>query len=136
VAFVVAAILIALSLLHVLWGIGGIVGTSAALPEVDGKPLFVPTRTACFAVALALAVAAGFVAWRGGLAPSPLSPVLTQAGCLAVGAVFVLRAIGDFRVVGFFKRVRGTRFAAWDSKLFSPLCLALGLGALWVALGA
>jgi catechol 2,3-dioxygenase-like lactoylglutathione lyase family enzyme len=47
--------------------------------------------------------------------------------------VFLLRAVGDFRLVGFFKRVRGTPFARWDTRLFSPLCVALGLASLWVA---
>ena len=135
-AAAIAAVLAALSLLHVLWGVGGIAGTSAALPESDGKPLFVPSRFACFAVALALALAAGLVAWRGGVMAAPLPPLLVHVGCLGVGAVFVLRAIGDFRFVGFFKRVRGTRFAWWDTRLFSPLCLALGTGSLWVALGS
>jgi hypothetical protein len=134
-AILIACILFALSLLHVLWGVGGIAGTSAALPESGGKPLFVPTRTACFAVAFALALAAMLVLWRGSALGSPFSPRLVHAGCIGVGAVFVLRAIGDFRFIGFFKRVRDTRFAWWDTRLFSPLCLALGAGALWVAFG-
>jgi hypothetical protein len=50
-----------------------------------------------------------------------------------LGAVFVLRAIGERKLVGFFKRVRGTAFARWDTWLFSPLCLALGVSVLWLA---
>ncbi len=136
VAALVACVLFLLSALHVVWGIGGIAGTSAAIPESDGKPLFVPSRLACFAVAFALATAACLVLWCGGVATSPLPPALARVGCAGVGAVFVLRAIGDFRFVGFFKRVRGTRFAYWDTRLFSPLCLALGAGALRVALAS
>jgi len=41
--------------------------------------------------------------------------------------VFALRAIGDFRHVGFFKRVRGCRFARLDTLAYSPLCTALAL---------
>lgn len=59
---------------------------------------------------------------------------LFTAGSATVGVVLVARAIGDFRYVGFFKRVRGSRFATLDSLLFSPFCLTLGAGALWVAL--
>jgi hypothetical protein len=52
----------------------------------------------------------------------------------AVATVFAafLRSVGDFRLVGFFKRVRGTRFARYDSLLFSPLSLALGVPTLWL----
>jgi hypothetical protein len=46
-----------------------------------------------------------------------------------------LRAIGDFRLVGVFKRIRGTPFAWWDSRLFVPLCCFIALGTAVVALG-
>ena len=36
-----------------------------------------------------------------------------------------LRAVGDFRMVGFWKTVRDTPFARWDTRLFSPLCVAI-----------
>jgi hypothetical protein len=130
----VALILCAIALLHIYWGIVGAAGRSIALPEVDGKPTFIPSRLACFAVASALILAALLVLWRGGLVSAPISRVVTTVGTVGVGVVFVLRAIGDFRLVGFFKRVRGTPFALWDTLLFSPLSLALGLSSLWVAL--
>ena len=130
----VALILCAIALLHIYWGIVGAAGRSIALPEVDGKPTFIPSRLACFAVASALILATLLILWRGGLVSAPISRAVTTVGTVGVGVVFVLRAIGDFRLVGFFKRVRGTPFALWDTRLFSPLCLALGLSSLWVAL--
>ena len=51
-------------------------------------------------------------------------------------APVLMRAIGDFRYVGFFKRVRGSRFARMDTTLYSPLCLALAAGVAAVAFGA
>lgn len=44
----------------------------------------------------------------------------------AVGGVLVLRAVGEFKYVGFFKRVKGSKFATYDSWLFSPFCLLAG----------
>jgi hypothetical protein len=129
----VALILCALALLHAYWGIVGVSGRSIALPEIDGKPTFMPSRLACFSVASALALAALILLWRGGLVSAPVSMAVTTVGTVGVGIVFVLRAIGDFRLVGFFKRVRGTPFAFWDTRVFSPLCLVLGLSSLWVA---
>jgi Protein of unknown function (DUF3995) len=134
VAAVVAGVLAGLSLLHVYWCIVGISGRSIALPEIDGRPTFQPSRLASFGVAVALGLAAWLVAAQGGLVPPVVSPRLTRLGVIAVGVVFVLRAVGDFRLVGFFKRVRGTPFATWDTRLFSPLCLALGLSCFWLAL--
>jgi len=37
-----------------------------------------------------------------------------------------LRAIGEFKYLGFFKKIKNTEFAIADSKLFSPLSLAIG----------
>jgi Na+-transporting methylmalonyl-CoA/oxaloacetate decarboxylase gamma subunit len=130
----VAVVLALLSLLHFYWTIVGVSGRSAALPEVDGRPVFQPTRLASFAVAVALAAAAWLILARGGLVPSPLPPSVVRTGAAGFGTAFLLRAVGDFRWVGFFKRVRGTRFAFWDTRLFSPLCMALGAASLWLAL--
>nr|WP_254844256.1 DUF3995 domain-containing protein [Leptospira santarosai] len=44
-----------------------------------------------------------------------------------LSAMFLFRAIGDFRLVGFFKKIRGTKFAKNDTAFFSPLCLLLSI---------
>ncbi len=43
-----------------------------------------------------------------------------------ISAIFIIRAIGDFNAVGFFKKIKQTEFANYDTKYFSPLCLSLG----------
>ncbi|WP_370693317.1 DUF3995 domain-containing protein [Oceanobacter sp. 4_MG-2023] len=53
----------------------------------------------------------------------------------AVGGVLVLRAVGKFKSVGFFKRVNGSKFATYDSRLFSPFCLLAGRAFLVLAAG-
>ena len=52
------------------------------------------------------------------------------------GLVLLLRAIGDFNLVGFFKRIRGSAFARMDTWFYSPLCVLLGIGLLNVAFSA
>ena len=129
-----AAILALLSLLHVYWAVRGTGGTgSAALPERDGKPLFVPGPASSLAVAALLAAAAGIVLQRAGVGPQWLPDRLNRIGVWTVAAVFLLRAMGDFRYVGFFKRVRGTRFATLDTFLYSPITLMLGAGTAVIA---
>lgn len=44
-----------------------------------------------------------------------------------VPIIFIIRAIGDFNYVGFFKKIKHTKFAKQDYKLFSPLSLFIGL---------
>jgi hypothetical protein len=134
VAFTVACVLLILSMLHVYWGVEGVEAPSPVIPEIDGKPAFIPAARDCYAVAAALALAAILVTTRGGLLRSPFPEMWTQIGTISVAVVLALRAIGDFHMMGFFKRVRGTPFAEWDTHLFSPLSLVLGLATLWVAL--
>jgi hypothetical protein len=43
------------------------------------------------------------------------------------------RAVGDFRYVGFFKRVRDSRFATLDTRVYSPLCFVLAAGVAFIA---
>jgi hypothetical protein len=59
---------------------------------------------------------------------------LVRGATALLAALFLLRSVGEFRLVGFFKRVRGTDFAWWDTRLYSPLCLAMGVAFLAVAL--
>jgi len=122
-----------LSLLHVYWACGGRVALVAAIPEVNGRPAFRPGVAITLVVAVGLASFAVLVAVGSGLLPSPLPPALVRLALHALALVFALRAIGDFRLVGFSKRVRGSRFARLDSLVYSPLCLAIAAGVLVIA---
>ena len=92
-----------------------------------------PSSVSWLAVAAALALAALVVLARADLLLTSVPPKLSTLACLALGVIFVLRAIGEFRMLGFFKSIKGTDFAFWDTWLYTPLFLALGLGALWLA---
>jgi len=120
----------------VYWWLRCMDGHPVLVPELDGRPVYTPRASECLDVAAALLLCGAIVAARGGMfAHSSMPPEWIQLGTFAVGAALVVRAIGDFHVVGFFKRVRDSRFAELDSHLFSPASLLLGLATLWVALG-
>ena len=121
-----------LSALHVFWAFGGTWGVWAAVAEIHGRPRFVPSKGATLVVAAALAAAAVVVLTRAHLILGSVPPWASQSAAAVLGTVFVLRSIGDFRLMGFFKSVRGTRFARRDTWLYSPLCVLLGLGAWWL----
>ncbi len=135
-ALVVAVALAVIAGLHLFWALRGGVRDSAVIPEANGRPLFVPTRLATVAVAILLLCASWLLLVAGGYASDLGFRYLGRLGAFAVGVVLIIRAIGEFRYVGFFKRVRSTRFAVLDTLWYSPLCLLLGLGALWSALAA
>ena len=100
---------------------------------MHGKPAFVPGRAATLAVATALFAAAMVSLAQAGLILTGWPRWIPRLGAIGLGCIMVLRAIGDFRLIGFFKSVRGTQFATLDSWAYSPLCLALGVTALWLA---
>ena len=117
-----------LSLIHIYWAFGGAAGVYKAIPVINSKPVFSPNRFITIVVALALAIcglvalALGFSTWIN----IPLFQYVIYLGWVIAG-VFFLRAIGDFKLVGFFKKVKDSEFAKYDSWFYSPLCLALSL---------
>ena len=119
-------IFVAIALIHIYWALGGQWGARAAIPELQGRVAFVPGKLATLLVALAfLAMSAGI------LLPYVLSDCfynsLRSWVLVFISVVFLARAIGEFRLVGFFKRVRDTRFAKLDTLFYSPLCLGISL---------
>ncbi len=120
-----AAIFGFLALLHFYWALGGAGGTgsSAAIPEINGVPVFKPSKAGTAAVGLVLLGTAAIV--------------LMHVELLIAGAAIalILRAIGDFRLVGFFKRPNNSRFARMDTRYYSPFCLALGAALAAIAAG-
>lgn len=129
----IAVILFALSALHVFWAAGGQWGSRVVVPEVGGRPAFTPSIGTTLAVAAALLLATLVVLVRVDLWVAPPLRGLCAWGTWGLGGLFLARAVGDFRQCGLFKRVRGTTFARWDTRLFTPLCCGLGLGLVWIA---
>lgn len=121
-----AVVLGAVALLHAAWAVGRL---PWMLPWVvpagaSGGPLFRPPWWASLAVAGALAGAAGAIVLAViGVAVPGLSAAL---GVMTV--VFVLRAIGDGRRVGFGKREHASAFARLDDAVYTPLAVLFAFG--------
>lgn len=110
---------------HVAWAAGLRWGLIAAVPSEGGRPLFRPSAPTTLLVAIALFAAAWLTFALAGLVPSPVSNAWLWPAGVVAALVFAARAVGDFRYVGLFKRVRGSKFARQDDALFTPLCFAL-----------
>lgn len=124
----VIAVFAGLSLVHIYWLFGGRGGRLAAIPEIDGKPVFQPSALVMLMVAIGLALCAVVIAGTAGMLALPLPQTVLAWLARALAVVLLLRAIGDFRLVGFFKRSHNSRFARLDTAVYSPLCLVLAIG--------
>jgi hypothetical protein len=143
IATIVASSFVIIALIHVYWALGGQIGAEAAIPHVPAAPrpnqppveiaAFKPTPAMTLLVATALAVVAALVSLRAGLFGTPLSQGTIRWSITGVAVVMFARAIGDFRLIGFFKHVTGSKFALMDTWFYSPLCIVLGLGLASVA---
>ncbi len=120
-----AAIFAALGLLHLYWAAGGRKGSAISIPTVDGQSAFNPMPGVTVLVAGGLFAGMLIVLGQLGILGQALPGWIFQCGTWGIVIVFGFRAIGEFRLVGFFKSVVDTPFARWDTWLFSPLCLAI-----------
>ena len=129
VGILLAAVFALLSLLHLYWAVGGRFGSAVAIPSVGGKPSFRPSPFATVLVAVAFIAAVlvviGQLGWLGNRVPRWMFRWAT----LGIALIFFLRAVGEFKLIGFFKRASDTPFAYWDTHLFSPLCLLIAVAA-------
>jgi glucan phosphoethanolaminetransferase (alkaline phosphatase superfamily) len=117
-----------IGILHIYWVFGGKWGLSAALPtNTNGENVLSPSPISTMIVALGLIMMGIFVLSVSGLLPNFWPSLIQKWGLLALAAVFIVRAIGDFNYAGFFKKIKTTTFAKFDTKYFTPLCLMLGI---------
>jgi hypothetical protein len=117
-AWILCGILSAICLLHLYWALGGQWALDKVNPTVDGKPLLKLNFAACFGAAVMFAIAAAVPVVK-------MNSSLRKWLLIAMTAAFLARAVGDFRYCGFFKSIKGTPFAYWDTRLYSPLTLVL-----------
>ena len=134
VTLLVTGIFLFLSGIHVFWAFGNNQNSSAVIPTRDSEPLFKPSTATTLLVAFALLMAAIIVLIQTEILNLPIPDWIGNIGIWVLVAVFGLRAIGDFRYVGFFKRVRGTKFAQMDTRIYSPLCVFIAVMTALIAL--
>ncbi|MCY0976820.1 DUF3995 domain-containing protein [Chryseobacterium wangxinyae] len=112
-------IFLSIALLHIYWAIGGSWGKNLAIPTTEkGIALFQPSALSCALIGALFILFSLSIAFRGRFS-SFIFWVMVF--------IFFLRAIGDFRYVGFFKKIKKTPFAERDTHFYSPLCLLISL---------
>ena len=130
-AYLNFTILLLLGLLHFYWAFGGKWAFEKALPtNEEGKKLMNPKTMDSIVVGFGLTLFALFHLVRTEIVLMDIPSWLTNSGLWVITSIFILRSIGDFKYVGFSKKVRETEFALRDTKFYSPLCLVIGMIAL------
>jgi hypothetical protein len=128
IGIILFAIFLAIALIHVYWGFGGKWKINEAVPVTEsGKKVLRPGPSACFVVAIGLAGFAIFALIRADILHISLPVWIYANGLWIIAAVFILRAIGEFKYIGFFKKIKQTPFGKNDTKFYSPLCLVIGI---------
>lgn len=86
-----------------------------------------PGSIPTFIVGFGLLVFGLFVLQKGGLLNFTIPAWLDSYGLWIMAGIFIVRAIGDFKYVGFFKKIKHTAFGQNDTKYYSPVCLIIGV---------
>ncbi|MFC4323214.1 DUF3995 domain-containing protein [Litchfieldia salsa] len=116
------------SVLHFYWVFGGTWGLQASLPEkVEGGSVFTPRWIETLIVAVGLIGAAFILLAQNNLVSFFTPNSFTKWSSIVLTCIFFLRAIGDFKYIGFTKRIQNTPFSKHDTKLYTPLCLYLAI---------
>ena len=121
-------ILIGLGGIHFYWAFGGQLGFAATLPtKENGQKVLNPKMSHCLIAGFVFLlfgflylIQSGLIVFEG------KASILAYAGWI-IPTIFIARAVGDFKYVGFFKSVKETNFGKIDSQLYSPLSLTIGL---------
>ena len=134
-------IFIAISLLHFYWAFGGKWAAKGAIPERFHKYAFDTTGKLAVApfiptiiVGLGLFAFAIIAYSHSGNIELPIASKYLGWATWVMAFIFTARSIGDFRMFGFFKKEKEGLFAERDTKIYSPLCLYLGLSLLIILL--
>ena len=128
--FLNTSIFFFLSGLHVYWAFGGQWAIRTTIPQSMESGFFDPNRrTYIMLLTLAVAVGLGIMGLltlaNSSLFPFPELGSIPHFSMLGIALIFLIRAIGDFREVGFFKKQREGDFARNDSRIYSPLCVLI-----------
>jgi len=127
-SILLSLILIGLGIIHFNWVIGGKYGFSESLPTKEsGERVLNPKKIDSAIVGIGLTAFGIFYLFKSGLIEYNLPESIMKYGTWIVPIIFLLRAIGEFKYIGFFKSVKNTNFGKLDSKFFSPLCLVIGI---------
>lgn len=135
IALLLFLIFLFLSSIHFYWAFGGKWGSTAVIPtKDDSQAAMNPGIIATLIVAFGLLGFGILPLIISGTIPFQLPHWLEKSALWIIAGIFLIRAIGEFNYVGFFKKRKHTAFGKNDTRYYSPLCLIIGLLAIGLIL--
>lgn len=135
--FINVVIFFALGIIHFYWAFGGTWAVEYTIPdkfkdnyfniENKSKVVFATILVACGLIIMSIITASNFYNLDA-LIPRHWTVILTRI----IGLIFILRAIGDFNIVGIFKKQSNSKFSNKDNQIFIPLCLYIGISSILI----
>ena len=117
-----------LALIHFYWAGGGQLGFDSALPtNEDGIQMLTPTIVDSTIIGLALLLFGLFYLFLLNSLKGKYLILVRNIGLWVIPIIFAIRALGDFKYIGFFKQIKTTEFGNLDTLFYSPLCLAIAV---------
>src|SRR5437762_4367155 len=117
-----------LSLIHFYWSAGGQWGKDAAIPSKKNNIKAIsPGVLSTFIVGLGFLAFGIFILIKANLLHIPIPLLIKKNGLWFIAIIFIIRAIGEFKYIGFFKKIRCTKFGEYDTMYYSPLSLLIGI---------
>lgn len=128
IAVLLFLVFLFLSLLHFYWAFGGKWGTEGVYPTPDAQtPPRNPGIRSTLIVAFGLFGFSIFYLIKVNIIFIELPLWIEKYGLWILAAIFMVRAIGDFKYLGFFKKIKNTKFGQNDTRYFAPLCFLIGV---------
>lgn len=117
-----------LSLLHFYWAVGGRWGFKSALPaNENGNIILNPSTFDSFFAGFILSFFSIFY-----FSLFDKKNRFVNIIKFFIPLIFILRTIGDFKFVGFFKTITTTNFAYLDTVFYTPLCLLISFSGFYL----
>ncbi|MCB0707471.1 MAG: DUF3995 domain-containing protein, partial [Saprospiraceae bacterium] len=115
-SIILTLIFIGLSILHFNWVFGGQYGFAESLPtKENGERVLNPGKMDSAIVAFGLLIFGFFYLVQSGLIEFSMPDWMLKVGGWIIPIIFLLRAVGEFKYVGFFKSVKTTAFGKLDT---------------------
>ncbi|WP_298362860.1 DUF3995 domain-containing protein [Runella sp.] len=130
-AMILILIFVSISILHFYWAFRGKKWGNFTIPtksNAASTPLFKPSFFETLVVAVGFLVFVWIIGMNAQVFPLVwITKNYVTYATFGIVFIFLLRAIGEFRYIGFFKRIKDTTFGQMDSRYYSPLCLLIAI---------
>jgi hypothetical protein len=125
-ASLLVIIFVLISFLHFYWAAGGKWAIDNVVPrDEEGSPVLKTGVGASVVVGLGLLFFALYYLLLTGIVEFTAPDIILNSFGWIIPSIFLLRAIGDFKYIGFTKKIKNTTFARLDTVYFAKLCLLI-----------